>query len=122
MLHKVKLARRLRKQMTDAEQKLMYELRRRQIEGFRFRKQVPLGIYVVDFVCFEARLIIELDGGQHNEYKQINYDNQRTAWLQTQGYQVQRFWNDEVLQEIDAVKRRHFKYFNPPFLAFPRKG
>jgi very-short-patch-repair endonuclease len=69
--------------------------------GLKFRRQVPLGRYIVDFLCYEARLIIELDGGQHGEKRQEQYDRQHTQWLEQQCYRVQRFWNHEVLQYLD---------------------
>lgn len=72
-------ARKLRKTMTDAERKLWHILRRRYLGNFRFRKQAPLGPYILDFLCHEVRLIIEIDGGQHAD--QVEYDNQRTQWL-----------------------------------------
>ena len=74
MKNKISRARNLRKQLTDAEMKLWYRLRRRQLNNFRFRKQVPMGPYIADFVCHETGLIIELDGGQHSEGEAINYD------------------------------------------------
>lgn len=94
-------ARKLRKTMTDAERKLWHILRRRYLENCRFRKQVPLGPYIVDFLCHETRLIIEIDGGQHAD--QTEYDNQRTQWLEKQGYRVLRFWNNEVLTNLHGV-------------------
>ncbi len=94
-------ARRLRQTPTDAEQRLWSQLRRRQIEGARFRRQAPIGSYVVDFVCFDAKLVIEVDGGQHA--KQQDRDSRRTAWLETQGFRVLRFWNHEVLGNIEGV-------------------
>ena len=69
-----------------------------------FRRQQPIGPYIVDFVCFEQKVIIELDGGQHNEATQAVYDSARTAWLQAQGFKVLRFWNNQVLSELDSVK------------------
>lgn len=96
-------ARRLRKNPTEAERILWRQLRLRQIEGYKFRRQQPVGQYIVDFVCFEHRLVIELDGGQHSE--QVAYDTERTAWLQTQGFRVLRFWNHEVLRDAEAVTR-----------------
>ena len=94
-------ARRLRREMTDAERRLWSRLRQRQLHGYRFRSQFQLGTYIVDFVCLARRLIIEVDGGQHCE--QADHDNARTAWLQEQGYRVLRFWNDVVLTETEAV-------------------
>ncbi len=94
-------ARRLRQYPTDAEQRLWSRLRQRQIEGARFRRQAPIGPYVVDFVCFGARLVIEVDGGQHAQ--QQDRDAQRTTWLEAQGFRVLRFWNHEVLGNIEGV-------------------
>ena len=96
-------ARTLRKKLTDAEAKLWYHLSQRNLNGFRFRKQVPMERYIVDFICHEANLIIEVDGGGHNEDDIIKYDAIRTAWLETQGYTVKRFWNIDVLSNIDGV-------------------
>ena len=72
------------------------------LNGHKFRRQVPFERYLVDFVCFEARLIVEVDGGQHTD--QQPYDTQRTAWLEAQGFRVLRFWNAEVLGNVGAVK------------------
>ena len=94
-------ARTLRKNMTDAEHALWSKLKRRQVANLKFRRQQILGPYIVDFVCFEKRLIVEVDGGQHSE--QIERDQRRTVWLEAQGYQVLRFWNNEVLGNIDGV-------------------
>ena len=95
-------ARELRKSPTEAGQRLWHHLRRHQLDGHRFRRQQPLGDYIVDFFCYEEGLIIEVDGGHHSE--QEAYDNERTAWLEAQGYSVLRFWNNEILDQIDAVK------------------
>ncbi|MCH7622317.1 MAG: DUF559 domain-containing protein, partial [Chloroflexi bacterium] len=95
-------ARVLRKNSTDAERRLWQHLRRYQINGCKFRRQQPIGPYIVDFVCFEKRLIIEVDGGQH--MLQVEDDNTRTEWLRSQGFQVLRFWNNQVLGDVEAVK------------------
>ena len=95
-------ARELRRDMTDAEHSLWKHLRLRQLEGYKFRRQQPIGKYIVDFVCFEKQLIIEIDGGQHSE--QVEYDSERSSWLEKQGFRVLRFWNNQVLNETDAVK------------------
>ena len=95
-------ARRLRKDPTDAERVLWNILRMRQVSGHRFRRQAPIGPYVVDFVCFENKLVIEVDGGYHAE--QADHDAARTAWLESRGFRVMRFWNNEVLEEINAVR------------------
>ena len=91
----------LRRDMTDAEAKLWRRLRRRQIAGAYFRRQSPIGPYIADFVCNDAKLVIELDGGQHNE--RHAYDQKRTAWLETQGFHVLRFWNNDVFDNLDGV-------------------
>ena len=95
-------ARALRKNPTEAERTLWKHLRLRQLVGRKFRRQQPLGDHVVDFVCFEKKVIVELDGGQHAE--QVAPDAQRTAWLGAQGFRVLRFWNHEVLRDMEAVK------------------
>jgi very-short-patch-repair endonuclease len=87
--------------MTDAEQKLWRGLRLRQMHDYKFRRQFPLGSYIVDFVCLEARLIVEVDGGQHADEKYG--DAQRDAWLTSQDFRVLRYWNNQVLKELDAV-------------------
>ena len=96
------IARKLRAEMTDAERKLWSLLRRKQLAGFRFRRQVPLGPFVADFACYSARLVIEVDGGQHNT--QVPQDAVRETWLRHEGYTVMRFWNHEVLTQIETVK------------------
>lgn len=95
-------ARHLRSSPTDAERVLWRHIRVRQVGDHKFRRQQPLGPYIVDFACLEKRLIIELDGGQHSS--QTTYDSQRTAWLKSQGFQILRFWNNQVFEEIEAVK------------------
>jgi very-short-patch-repair endonuclease len=94
-------ARKLRQTMTDTEQKLWYYLRNRQLEGHKFRRQQEIDQYIVDFVCNDAMLIIELDGGQHAE--QQEYDERRTRYLEAKGYRVLRFWNNEALTKIESV-------------------
>jgi very-short-patch-repair endonuclease len=93
-------ARNLRINSTDAEQHLWYNLRANRL-GFKFKRQVPIGTYIVDFVCLERRVIIELDGSQHMD-NQV-YDTQRTAWLTAHGFKVLRFWNHDVLQQTSSV-------------------
>ena len=95
-------ARQLRTAMTDAERYLWRSLRLRQFDGYKFRRQHPLGHYVVDFVCVEAKLVVEVDGGQHSERQE--YDASRTEWLRQKGFRVLRFWNHEVMNDIEAVK------------------
>ena len=90
-----KSARELRNAATDAERALWQHLRGRRLTGFKFRRQYPIAGYIVDFVCVEAKLVIELDGGQHAD--QQDYDAERTRRLEINGYRVLRFWNDDVL-------------------------
>ncbi|WP_460840645.1 endonuclease domain-containing protein [Noviherbaspirillum agri] len=94
-------ARSLRSDMTLAERKLWQALRGKQIEGFRFRRQHPIGLYIADFACLDKLLLIELDGGQHQEQKE--YDERRTEFLQSQGWRVLRFWNNDVLGNFEGV-------------------
>jgi len=94
-------ARELRANSTEAERCLWYYLRDRRLSGYRFRRQTPIGRFVVDFVCVRARLIVELDGGQHAD--QLLEDLERTQSLARSGYRVIRFWNHEVLLRIEAV-------------------
>ena len=96
-----RLARSLRHQASDAERRLWQHLRDRRLDGFKFRRQQVIEPYIVDFICPEARLIIEADGGQHIE--QAVYDAQRTAYLEDRGYRIMRFWNHEIMGELDSV-------------------
>lgn len=99
-------ARRLRRQQITTEQKLWSRLRDRRLCGYKFRRQVPLGRFIVDFSCYDARLVIELDGGQHAEAVQSMADSERTAWLESRGFRVLRFWNSEVEENMDGVLAR----------------
>ena len=100
------LAQELRKRQTDAERALWNKLRSKQIEGVKFRRQQPIGPYIVDFVSLERKLIIEIDGGQHNERKVREKDQEREEWLKEKGYQILRFWNNDVLTNIEGVLER----------------
>ena len=95
-------ARNLRKNQTNAESTLWAELRSRQLCGRRFKRQHPIGNYIVDFVCLESRLVVELDGGQH--LASSEYDETRTSYLSSRGFSVLRFWNNQVFPEIEGVK------------------
>ena len=101
--HQLKSARRLRSSMSEAEKRLWYHLRAHRFAGASFRRQAPIGRYIVDFVCHHAGLIIELDGGQHGTVKGARHDDQRTAWFASRGYRVLRFWNSDVLQNTEGV-------------------
>ena len=103
-MHTLQKAKILRHNQTEAEQKLWYYLRAHRFMGLKFKRQQPMGYYIVDFVCIEHKLIIELDGGRHQQ--QMEYDQQRTDWLNSQDYTVLRFWNHDVLQQIEVVLER----------------
>ena len=94
-------ARNLRKNQTDAEKLLWKHLRSRQLDGYKFRRQCPIGRYIVDFVCKSNMLIVEIDGGQHAEL--TAKDEARTDFLNKEGYKVVRFWNNDVFSDTDAV-------------------
>lgn len=94
-------AKQLKSEMTEAEKLLWSKIRRKQLNGVKFCRQKIIGHYIVDFLSFEKILIIELDGGQHAE--QVNYDHQRTAFLESRGFKVIRFWNHQVLRETESV-------------------
>lgn len=110
--HLTPLAKKLRREATDAERRLWAHLRAKQLNGKKFRRQQPIGNYIVDFICFEKKLIIEVDGGQH--MKNEHYDNQRTEWLQEEGFKVLRFWNHEVLENTDGVLQVILEACGPP--------
>ena len=97
-------ARALRRQSSEAERTLWKYLRAHRLKGYKFRRQVIIEPYIVDFACLDAKLIIEADGGQHVE--QMAYDERRTAYLQSIGYRVLRFWNHEIFHETQSVLER----------------
>ncbi|MDO8578933.1 MAG: endonuclease domain-containing protein [Dehalococcoidales bacterium] len=102
-LVQTKFAKGLRHKQTEAERVLWKHLRNAQLNGAKFRRQEPIGNYIVDFVAFKDKLIIEIDGGQHNTWPVIAQDNLRSEWLQKEGFRVLRFWNNDVLQNTDGV-------------------
>src|SRR6516165_528586 len=95
-------ARTLRREMTEAEKRLWQTLRSRQTEGYRFRRQVPIGGFIADFVCHQARLIVEIDGGQHDPSSEA--ETTRTRFLEAEGYRVLRFGNNVVLDNPEGVR------------------
>ncbi|MCX5805797.1 MAG: endonuclease domain-containing protein [Proteobacteria bacterium] len=97
------LAKGLRKRSTDVERLLWSRLRTGRFEGLKFRRQHSIGHYIVDFVCLERKLIIELDGGQHALPDTVPKDRQRDVWLEKEGYTVMRFWDNEVLMNTNGV-------------------
>jgi very-short-patch-repair endonuclease len=102
----LKAARSLRGTMTDAEQLAWYCLRRKQLGGFRFRRQHPIERFVLDFYCCDVKLAVELDGGQHNGPDTKTRDNERTEFLESHGIQVLRFWNNEVFTNLEGVLQK----------------
>ncbi len=97
------LAKAMRQDMPEAEFRLWCELRNRGLGGLRFRRQQPIGRYIVDFFCPDRKLVVEVDGEQHALGAQPAADAERTRWLEEQGYAVVRFWTNEVMRELDAV-------------------
>src|SRR4051812_11128106 len=95
-----KRAQQLRNNATEAERRLWLHLSRRQLDGYKFSRQMPVGSFVCDFLCRETKLIVEVDGGQHSQSQR---DERRTAFLEEQGYRVIRFWNNEVLENLEGV-------------------
>lgn len=115
------LRRELRRNQTQVEKKLWRHLRSKQFEGLKFRRQEQIGQYIVDFVCYKEKLIIELDGSQHNDAHEK--DEIRDNWFKSQGFRVLRFWNNEVMINIEGVLTviRESCTNHPP-LAPPIKG
>ncbi|MBC7580097.1 MAG: endonuclease domain-containing protein [Tardiphaga sp.] len=93
-------AKSLRANMTDAERRLWYRLRAHRLQGIKFKRQIPIGQYVADFARMERKWLVEVDGGQHAE---SDSDVERTKWLEDRGFRILRFWNNEVVNETDAV-------------------
>ena len=106
--------------MTDAEQAMWRILRSRQLAGFKFRRQHPIGPFVVDFVCLEYKLVLELDGGHHAMQQEA--DAERTSYLQHLGFRVLRFWNNEVLTEMEGVAERVLATFTTTHLPLAGAG
>ncbi len=116
-LDQQRFAKTLRQNMTDAERLLWRHLRAHRLDGQKFRRQQPIGPYIVDFVHFGARLIVEADGGQHNGCES---DVVRDRWLESQGFRVLRFWNNDILREPDAVLARILQALELPSTPLPR--
>ena len=103
MDNKYVLARILRKNLTKEERILWNMLRNRKFKNLKFKRQFPIGEYIVDFVCDEKKIIIEIDGGQHNTHENLEKDNARTEFLKSKGYRVIRFWNNDIKDNIKGV-------------------
>ncbi len=110
MEEKYNRARNLRKNSTTQEQKLWELIRNRKLNGLKFVRQYPIGNYIVDFACRQKKIIIELDGGQHNEDANIVYDTERTKYLEDSGYKVIRFWNNEIDNNIEGVYEKLLEF------------
>ena len=107
--HNLKNAKEMRSNMTPAETKMWRILRGKRFKDLKFKRQVLIGNYIVDFLCEDKKIIIEIDGGQHNEELNIQSDKNRTHYLENNGYKVLRFWNDEVMKNIDGVMEVIFR-------------
>ena len=103
MKKNVEFARKLRKEQTPQESKFWSIVRNHKFYSLEFRRQYPMGDYIVDFICREKKIIIELDGGQHNELENVEYDIQRSIYLEKRGYKVIRFWNNDIDDNIEGV-------------------
>ncbi|HVV91521.1 MAG TPA: endonuclease domain-containing protein [Solirubrobacterales bacterium] len=117
-------AKALRRDMTDAERKLWRHLRAHRFADAHFRRQVPIGPYVVDFACHGAKLIVELDGGRYGTAEGVRWDARRTAWLEAEGFRVPRFWNTDVVTNPEGVLTLVANALAavPPVPTLPRKG
>jgi len=102
---KLQYAKILRSQQTEAENKLWYHLRAHRFMGLKFKRQKLIGPFIVDFICVELKLVIEADGGQHGGYA----DKKRDIWFKEKGYTVLRFWNNEVLEQVNSVLERIYQ-------------
>jgi very-short-patch-repair endonuclease len=94
-------ARALRRNMTDAERRLWTTLRSRRLRNYKFRRQHPIGGFILDFACIEHRLVVDADGGQHAD---SDHDARRTTWLEGEGWRIIRFWNNDILDNIEGVQ------------------
>jgi len=109
----------LRRNQTDAEKALWKQLRNKGFMGLKFFRQYSVGAYIVDFYCPEHKLAIEVDGGQHADPENMNYDRERTCYLESIGITVTRFWNNDLLQNIEGVLEEMIKILTPPPSAPP---
>ena len=112
------VARRLRSDPTEAERHLWHVLRAKSL-GVKFRRQAVIGRYIVDFVCFEKKLVIEVDGGQHDQSRR---DILRDEWLRGQGFEILRFWNNDVLANLEGVFQKIEERLKSPSLSLPTRG
>ena len=118
-------ARELRQKQTEAEKRLWFKLRDKQACGIKFRRQEPIGAYIVDFVNFDYKMIVEIDGSPHNKTETKINDGYRTQWLQSEGFKVLRFWNSEILNDINGTVEKIKDILNQcfhPHLTSPIQG
>jgi very-short-patch-repair endonuclease len=101
----------MRRELTPAELALWQVLRNAQLGHLKFRRQVPLGAYIADFVCFDPRIVVECDGGQHADN---TYDDTRDAWFRAEGFTVLRFWNNEIDENVEAITDAILRVAKPP--------
>jgi very-short-patch-repair endonuclease len=113
-------ARELRRDQTEAESLLWRAIRGEQLGGHKFRRQQTLGSYIVDFISLDAKLIVELDGGQHADA--VDYDAKRDAWLTSEGFHVLRFWNNDVMENLEGVLMNIAAALSPPPQPSPLEG
>jgi len=118
-MSKTEFARQLRADSTDAERLFWSRVRRYRLLGYKFKRQQPIGKYIVDFACFDKKMVVELDGGQHADDPN---DRVRDDWLRSEGFQVIRFWNSDVLVNIDGVMETVLKRLTPSPQPSPLKG
>jgi len=120
----IKFAKSMRRQPTNAEAIIWATLRGARMQGFKFKRQQPIGAYIVDFVCFECGLVVEIDGGQHAE--DVSADQHRSNWLQSQGFRILRFWNNEVIERrddvLESIIRALREYPSPQPLSHKGRG
>ena len=120
----IKFAKAMRHQPTNAEAIIWAALRGARLQGFKFKRQQPIGTYIVDFVCFECELVVEIDGGQHAD--DVSADQLRSKWLQSQGFRVLRFWNNEVIERkndvLESIIRALREYPSPQPLSRRGRG
>jgi len=120
----IKFAKSMRHQPTNAEALIWAALRGARMHGFKFKRQQPIGAYIVDFVCFECGLVVEIDGGQHAD--DVSADQLRSKWLQSQGFRVLRFWNNEVIERkndvLESIIRALREYPSPQPLSHKGRG
>lgn len=121
MVDQIQIVRKLRRQATSQEKKLWFLLQDRRFSGFKFRRQVWIDKYSADFCCYQAKLIIEVDGGNHNKSLNKIYDLERTRYLESQGFRILRFWNRDIINNQKIVLERIREILFTPHLSVRQK-